>query len=168
MALAVLFFNERSIVGNKKSELSTTKAHLVAQEARAQPIKDAQAANLARLGFVRTVSATRVHWDVVLGDLGRTLPAGVSLSSLTASSPVPTAPAAVGVAPAAPATPVPTAAQSFVMAGSTSSHNRVALVLDRLALLPWLSNVVLQQTTRGGDNAVQFTIGATYVGGAGT
>jgi hypothetical protein len=58
--------------------------------------------------------------------------------------------------------------------GSASSQNRVALVLDRLAALPWLSNVTLQSSTRGSagqtgaKGADQFTVSANFnlTGGA--
>jgi len=44
----------------------------------------------------------------------------------------------------------------------------VALVLDRLALLPWLSNVTLQSSTRGdGVSPVQFSIQAGFTGTGG-
>ena len=158
VALALIFglfyFHERSVVSSKKSELATAQARLVAQSARAEPIKQAQAASQARLAFMQAVTANRVHWDSVLGDLGRVLPAGVSLNSLAASAPV-------GAAGATPS------AATVTIAGNTSSHDRVALILDRLALLPWLSNIGLQSTSRSG-NTIAFSIGATYVGGGGS
>jgi Tfp pilus assembly protein PilN len=160
IGLALLFglfyFHERSVVSNKKSELATAQARLVAQSARAEPIKQAQAASQARLSSIRSITADRVHWDAVMGDLGRVLPTGVTLTSLSASGPTPTA------APAAPA-----AASTFTIAGETSSHVRVATVLDRLAVLPWLSDITLQSSTRSGVSDT-FTIGATYVGGGGS
>ena len=47
IVFGLLYFNERSAVSDKKSELTTAQAHLVAQQARAKPIQDAQAANSA-------------------------------------------------------------------------------------------------------------------------
>lgn len=160
IALALVFglfyFHERSVVSNKKSDLATAQARLVAQSARAEPIKQAQAASQARLAILRTVTATRVHWDSVLGDLGRVLPAGVSLTSLSATTPLPIAGAAATAG-----------APSFNIVGQTSSHDRVALILDRLSLLPWLSNISLASTTRTG-NILAFTISGTYLGGGGS
>jgi Tfp pilus assembly protein PilN len=160
IGLALLFglfyFHERSLVSDKKNQLATAQARLVAQEARAEPIKQAQAESQARLVVMRTITATRVHWDSVLGDLGRVLPKGVSLTSLAASTATPSA-----------ATTVAAGGSSFTINGSTSSHTRIALVLDRLALLPWLSSIALQSTTRNGD-AIGFIIAATYSGGAGS
>jgi Tfp pilus assembly protein PilN len=155
LLFAGLYLRERSVVSDKKSELTTAQAHLVAQEARAKPIQDAQAENAARLGFMQSVAASRVQWDAVLGDLGRDLPTGVYLNSM-----------AIG-APSAASASSTTAASSFTIAGGASSHTRVALVLDRLALLPWLSGITLQSSTRAG-NAVTFSIVASYApaGGA--
>jgi Tfp pilus assembly protein PilN len=53
---------------------------------------------------------------------------------------------------------------AFVVTGRTSSQRSVARIIDRLSVLPWLSDVSLQQSTRGetgnGGLTVQFTIGA--------
>ncbi len=158
IGLALLFglfyFHERSLVSDKKSELATAQARLVAQSARAEPIKQAQAASQGRLAFMRTVTGTRVHWDSVLGDLGRVLPTGVALNSLSVSAPTPVA----GAAPSS---------STVSIAGNTNSHDRVALILDRLALLPWLSGIGLQSTSRSG-NSIAFSVGASYVGGGGS
>jgi Tfp pilus assembly protein PilN len=160
IGLALLFglfyFHERSVVSDKKSDLATAQARLVAQSARAEPIKQAQAESQARLTLIRAATATRVHWDSVMGDLGRVLPTGVALNSLSVAS---AAPVAGAVAPIA--------GSSFTVAGQTSSHVRVADVLDRLALLPWLTGITLQSSTRSG-NVDAFSINATYVAGAGS
>ena len=156
LLVGFLYFRERSVVSDKKSELTSAQAHLVAQQARAKPIQDAQAANTARLAFMRSITATRVHWDSVLGDLGRDLPTGVYLTSLSIAAPV-----------ATPGAAAPTSGSTnFTITGTTSSHDRVAVVLDQLAVLPWLSNITLQSSSRQG-NTTTFTIAATYTG-AGT
>jgi Tfp pilus assembly protein PilN len=154
LLLAGLFLHERSTVNTKKNQLATAQAHLVAQEARAAPIKDAQAQSAARLAMLRSVTATRVHWDSVLSDLGRVLPSGVHLNNMSVSSP---AAAVVGTVPTS----------SFTVGGTTGSHDRVALVLDRLTLLPWLSGVALQSSS-GTPGSITFTISAGYVGSAGS
>ena len=152
LIFGLFYFHERTLVSDKKSELATAQARLVAQSARAEPIKQAQAASQARLAFMHGVTATRVHWDAVLGDLGRVLPSGVYLTALSA---------------AAPASAAAASGSSFTATGGTSSHVRVALILDRLALLPWLSDVALQSTARTG-NTITFTITAKYVGEPGS
>jgi len=47
------------------------------------------------------------------------------------------------------------------VAGSATSQRGVALVLDRLALLPWLSGITLQTSAGANGSPVQFTIGAS-------
>ena len=149
VAFAGLYFNERSVVSDRKSQLATDQARLVAQEARAAPIKAAQAASAARLSMIRSITATRVHWDAVLADLGRVMPNGVHLSNLSLT------------------TIATTGASSVQIAGETDTHNRVALVMDRLSILPWLSGVTLASSARSG-NTVNFTLNATYVPEAGS
>jgi Tfp pilus assembly protein PilN len=145
LLMSGLYFKERSTVTDKKSQLNTAQAHLVAQEARAKPIQDAQAANAAKLAAFRAVTGTRVHWDSTMGDLARTIPTGVHLSSMSAGSGA--------------------AGSTFTIAGQANSHDRVALLLDRLAVLPWLSGITLGSSSRAG-NSVSFTITAGYNGSA--
>ena len=81
------------------------------------------------------------------------LPRGVFLQGLQASAPTPTV--------AATATTAPAGGTGFTVNGSADSQIRVAWVLDRLSLLPWLSDVTLQSSVRSDTGPVQFTIGAT-------
>jgi Tfp pilus assembly protein PilN len=155
LAIAALYVYERSVVNDRKATLSDAQARLAAVEATAAPLRAAESASTARATIIRTVSGSRVAWEGVLRDLSRVLPDQVSLQSLSSQSPTPASgvasPPAVGVAPT-----------SFTIAGTTTSHVRVGLVLDRLALLPWLSDVTLGSSSHGtaGD---QFTISANFV-----
>ena len=163
LAFAGLTVHQRGVVEDRRSSLHDVETRLVAAQARAAAVQAAQAASVARLAALRTIVSQRVAWETVLRDLARVLPGHVFLQSLAATSPTPTAAATTGAAPAAAATPgaVPT---GFTVTGSADSQVQVALALDRLALLPWLSNVTLQQSVRGGGDTntpVQFTIGAS-------
>jgi len=167
LALAGLTVHQRGVVGERQTELQDGQAQLVAAQAKAAEVQQAQAASVARFSALQTLVAQRLAWEDVLRDLARVLPEGVFLQSLSASSPTPVAAAAAGTpAPATAAAPgaVPT---SFTVNGSADSQKRVARVLDRLSLLPWLSDVTLQSSVRGGSDGepgttpVQFTIGAT-------
>jgi Tfp pilus assembly protein PilN len=102
----------------------------------------------------------RVAWDRVFRELSLVLPDDVWLATISAKAPVPSstaippAPAAAGAAPAA---------TQFTLDGFTYSHAAVARLLSRLAVVPDLVNVQLQQSTRtevGAANAVHFTIAA--------
>ncbi len=160
LAFTGLFVHQRGVVEDRRTALNDVETRLVAAQAQAQAVQAAQAASQARLAALRTVVSQRIVWEDVLRDLSRILPGNVFLDSLIASSPTLTA-LAPGSAPAPAPTPgaVPT---GFTVTGSADSQARVALVLDRLALLPWLSNVTLQSSVRGATNLpVQFTIGAS-------
>jgi len=171
IALGGLYAYERSVVGHKHNELVTTQAQLTAVQAKAAPFKAVQGQATARLGLAQTIVSNRIPWETVLSGLSRVLPSEVYLTSLQATTPTPAsslsaAPAAVGAAPAAPST------NGFTVGGVASSNVRVALVLDRLALMPWLSNVTLESSTRGGTTSKgggdTFSISATFnaAGGA--
>jgi Tfp pilus assembly protein PilN len=158
IAFTGLTVHQRGVVDDRRAELHDVETRLVAAEARAAEVKAAQAASQARLAAFQTVVAQRIIWEDVLRDLSRVLPRNVWLQTLTATSPTSTAgaAAAAGVAPGAGPT-------GFTVMGSADSQVRVADILDRLALLPWLTNVTLQSSVRGsGEKAtLQFTIGAT-------
>jgi Tfp pilus assembly protein PilN len=170
VAVGGLYFYERSIVNDRHATLTDAQARLAAVEATAAPLRAAEASSTARATVIRSVAGSRISWEGVLGDLARVLPDQVYLQSLVAQSPTPATAAAV----AAPATtdtatpPVAAAAAptSFTISGNTTSHVRVALVLDRLALLPWLSDITLGSSTHG-DTGDQFSITAAFAPAAG-
>jgi Tfp pilus assembly protein PilN len=164
LLVTALAIYQRDIVDGRRVELQNVETRLVAAEARAADVQAARAASNARLTAFQTVVAQRLAWENVLLDLSRVLPANVFLQSLDATSPTLTAGAATTAAAPAAAPPTGSAAApiGFTIAGSADSQVRVAQVLDRLALLPWLSDVTLQSSVRGGEgSSVQFTIGAT-------
>jgi Tfp pilus assembly protein PilN len=165
LAVGAAYFFERSVVHDRQGTLADTQARLAAVEATAAPLRSAEAASTSRAAVIRTVLSSRVNWENALADFARILPDQVTLQSLQAQSPVP----AAGVGAAAdPATGVAAAAPtSFTITGTTTSHVRVALVLDRLALIPWLSNVTLASSSHSGDGD-QFSISAAFAptGGA--
>jgi Tfp pilus assembly protein PilN len=170
--LASFYVYERSVVSSKQHALASQQAQLAAVQSRAQVVKDAETQVTAGMTVVNSIVSQRMVWDSALGDLARVLPSGVQLTSLQATAPV----AAVPVAPVAPTSsdtsattttasttpPAPVVpATTFTISGVAPSHVRVALILDRLALLPWLSNVSLQTTSRTPTGSVLFTVTAT-------
>lgn len=160
VAFTALVVHQRGVVDDRRSELHEVETRLVAAEARAAEVRAAQAASQARLSAFQSVVAQRIMWEDVLRDLSRVLPANVWLQSLTAASPTSTAGAAAAAATAVTPGAAPT---GFTIMGSADSQVRVADILDRLAVLPWLGNVTLQSSVRtGGETStLQFTIGAT-------
>jgi Tfp pilus assembly protein PilN len=173
IALGAAFMHERSVVSDRQDSLAQVQTQLAVAQAKAEPLKAAQSASETKLGAIRAVSAQRIPWENVLRDLARVLPDRVYLQSLQIQSQTPFGPPS---APGSTATAAPTTTAgtptAFTVTGAASSQNRVALVLDRLAALPWLSDVTLQSSTRqssvAGKGLDQFTISANFnaAGGA--
>ena len=136
-------------------------------DAKAAPLRAAQTAAAARMAAAGSASEKRVAWEALLSDVSRVLPKQVYLQSLSAQSPTPLAPGAAVAAPtAAPGTPTP-AASGFSATGVASSHVKVAVVLDRLASLPWLTNVTLVSSANGSTTGTSLSRGDTFTVTAG-
>ena len=116
--------------------------------------------------------------------IARVLPANIWLTQLNALSPTPTTAAPPPAAPttttssgsssssSSAATIVPAAPSAiFTITGYAYSHDDVAHLLARLALVPSLANVTLGSTssaTVGPKAVVQFTVNATMQAGPGS
>jgi Tfp pilus assembly protein PilN len=120
----------------------------------------------ARRNALADAIGKEVAWDRTLGDVARVLPATVWLSDMTVVSPTP-ADSLVPSTPApTPATGPSSGSTGFTINGYTYTMNDVALLLQRLQLLPTLSNVTLGSTsnsTIGLKKVVQFSITASMV-----
>jgi Tfp pilus assembly protein PilN len=164
--LVVLFLHERSVVHGKRSELATDQARLVAVQAQVDAVRAAQQSAAARFNAVNAIVGSRMNWDRTLNELARVLPADVVLTSLQANAPVTAAAAGASSVVATDTAAPPAAAPSILtISGSAPSYVRVGAVLDRLALLTWLSNVTLQSTSKspGGPAAFSLTAGVSEV-----
>ncbi len=158
---------ERSVVNDRQATLADVQAQVAVADAKAAPLRAAQAAAAARMAAAGSVSEKRVAWEALLADVSRVLPRQVYLQSLSAQSPTPLAPGAAAAAPTtAPGTPAP-AASGFSATGVASSHVRVAVVLDRLASLPWLTNVTLVSSANGSTTGTTLSRGDTFTVTAG-
>jgi len=149
--LGGLYIHERSIVNDRQETLTALEQKVAAAEVAAAKARAEQASVQAHLAAVVTVASQRMPWEKSLRELAQVLPDNASLTSLQVQAPS----AVVAGAP-------PGSASGFSVTGVTTSQRAVALVLDRLALLPWLTDVTLQTSARGGGEtgSVQFTIGA--------
>jgi Tfp pilus assembly protein PilN len=152
--LGLGYVHERSLVNDRRATLADVQTQVAAVDAKAAPLRAAQSAAAARTAVVATVSSSRVGWEKVLADLSRVLPSQVYLQSLSAQSPTPFA---TGISTPATTTGV----SGFSATGVASSHVRVALVLDRLAGLPWLSDVTLVSSTNGASGG-SLSAGDTF------
>lgn len=162
--MSAMFLSSSGKVKDKRAELAT-----LLDELQAIPTPDASkvktqsalaADKQARVTALSAALSRRVAWDRVFRELSLVLPDDVWLATISAKAPVPSSvaipppPAAPGAAPAA---------TQFTLDGYTYSHAAVARLLSRLAVVPDLVNVQLQQSTRtklGNANAVHFTIAA--------
>lgn len=121
----------------------------------------------ARRTALEAALSKEMAWDQTLGDVARVLPSSVWLTDLTAVSPTPADSTLVTATP----TPTPGAAPAsgttgFTINGYTLTMDDVALLLQRLQLLPSLANVTLSSTSQtmiGVKPVVQFSITAAIV-----
>lgn len=169
--LGGLYVRERSVVHDKQSKLADTQARIAAVQTKVDALKTAQADVSARLAAAQSITASRMNWDRALGEFARVIPTNSYLTNLTVAAPVPTAAASTTAATdttsatttttTTTSTPAPASTSTLTITGVAPGTAGIALVMDRLALLPWLSNVALQTAARQQDNGSDtFTIGA--------
>jgi Tfp pilus assembly protein PilN len=162
--LSAAFLSASGKVKDRQAELDSLQQVLHAiptpNAAKVQSQTALAADKQARVTALSAALSRRVSWDRVLRELSLVLPDDVWLATLTAKAPVPSS---SPVAPVAPAPGATVAATQFTLDGFTYSHAAVARLLSRLAVVPDLVNVQLQQSTLtklGTANAVHFIIAA--------
>lgn len=114
-----------------------------------------EGARQPRLAALTDALSKQQPWDITLDQVSRLLPDGVWLTSLSAQSPTP----ATTATTASSASPT-----SFSIQGYAPSHDAVAQVLSRLALLPSLTDVALASTLTSQidkTTVIQFSITAS-------
>lgn len=151
--LAAWFLSASAGVANNQNRRDAAQAQLSATPV--PPPTSAESSQLeqqksARIAALSSALAGRLAWDRVLRELSLVLPDDVWLTSLSAQAPS----ASAAGAPA-----------GFTINGRTYSHDGVARLLARLAVVPHLSNVQLQHsslaTSATGRKVVEFGINAT-------
>jgi Tfp pilus assembly protein PilN len=160
--LSAMFLSASGTVKDKQAELATLQDELHAiptPDASRVKTQTALAADKqARVSALSGALSRRVAWDRVFRELSLVLPNDVWLATISAKAPVPSSTAA---APAPAAAGATIAATGFTIDGYTYSHPAVARLLSRLAVVPDLVNVQLQQsmlTKVGNAQAVHFVI----------
>jgi Tfp pilus assembly protein PilN len=176
--LGGLFFREHQVISKKQKDLSDTKAQITTVQPQVDAIKAAQQEVSGRLALAQSLTSTRMNWDKALNDFARIIPTDSFLTSIQMTAPVLATAAVPSVAPTVPAStstdgtttedttapPTPTATpgiSTLSLAGTSSSTKGVARVMDRLALLPWLSNVTLASAARQDTGQNSFNMSAT-------
>jgi Tfp pilus assembly protein PilN len=164
-ALAFATISASGPLGDKREAIAEVEARLGLV---AQPMVGDQAENAVlaaeqekRSAALEAALATRVSWDRVLRRFSLVIPDDVWLTALSAtgSTGVPTE------------TGAPTTQTVFQIQGYTYSHQAVARLLARLAVVPDLENVQLQRSALApleGRQVVEFSIAAGIRGGAKT
>jgi Tfp pilus assembly protein PilN len=158
------FLSASGKVKSRESELATLKDELAAiptpDTSKVQTQNALATDKEARVAALGTALSRRVAWDRIFRELSLVLPEDVWLATLSAKAPVSSS---VTTAPAPPAPGASVAATQFTLDGYTYSHAAVARLLSRLAVVPDLVNVQLQQSTLtkvGTAQVVHFVIAA--------
>ena len=160
---SAMFLSASGQVKDRKSELSSLQLQLAAiptPDASKVRTQNALAADKqARVTALNAALTRRVAWDRVFRELSLVLPDDVWLSTLSAKAPMSSSVATATTT----TTGTAVAATEFTLDGYTYSHAAVARLLSRLAVVPDLVNVQLQQSTLtkvGTAQVVHFVIAA--------
>jgi hypothetical protein len=165
--LALLYGSARHEIAARASMASSLTAKTQqAQNAATQlaPYTSFLTLHQERVQAVTALAESRFDWAAAFLELGRVLPRGASISSLSGTVGSGTASGSsssssggsaksAGVASATPPGSVPT----FVLTGCTTSQIEVAVLLNRLRLIDGVTNVSLESSTKpsgaGGSGA---------------
>jgi Tfp pilus assembly protein PilN len=153
------FLMASSGVSDRQGELDGLRAELAAIPPPAPttaPQASLVAEKDARLALLGKALGARIAWDRVLREVSLVIPEDVWLETMNTNGPDPAAAApAPGQAP-------PTG--GFNITGYTYSHDGVARLLARLAVIPHLENVKLGSSvldSEGPRPTVKFAVSAT-------
>ncbi len=153
--LGFTYVQGHSKVSDRQDKLEALQQQVVQAQAAAARTVAQQGEDQARVAAFSTAAAGRMPWDDLLDDVSRVLPAGSWLSTLNMQ-------AGTALPPGTTATTT-TAPTSFTVSGIAFNQNIVAQVIQRLELVPALSDVTLQSSSRtviGDTKAYQFTMSA--------
>jgi Tfp pilus assembly protein PilN len=167
--LAAGFLHESANVAHKQTDLDAARSELALIPPPAPA--DSASSTLAgeqtqRVAALQTALNGRVAWDRVLREISLVLPNDVSLSGLSLQAPAPPVAPVVPVAGSVPAAPAPapsTSSTDMTMSGNALSHQGVARLLSRLALVPDFQNVTLGHSASvspGTHGPVEFSLTA--------
>jgi Tfp pilus assembly protein PilN len=168
-----LFSGAHGQVKSRQLELAQKQAELAAVPIPAQTQLQQQdslvADKQARVSALNLALSKRVAWDRVLREFALVLPDDVWLLNLSASAPVAasTAPTpgteSTSSTSSSSSTPALVGTLGFNIEGYTYSHEAVARLLTRLAVVPDLEQVQLltsEQAKLGSRSVIHFTIAA--------
>jgi Tfp pilus assembly protein PilN len=157
---------EKQALASSRAVLAVTPDHELSvqtQSFRQQVLTQREQRSLA----LASALGKRVSWDRVLRRFALVLPDDVWLNSVTAN--VPLDPASTAIATTT-STTLPAAATELTIVGYTYSQASVARLLERLSVVPDLTDVQLkssQSTTVSNQKVINFTIVANIRNGKG-
>jgi len=179
------YSTEQAKVAGKRAELAAVQAQLNRFTAKREGLlaqSDLVGLRATRQTALQDALSKSMAWEMMLQDLARVLPKGISLTNLSAQSPTPSAAratfsptsTATSSTTASSTTPIPPVATppptSFMIQGNAGTHDQIAQLLERLSLLPMLSSVTLTSTstlssnntpgTKAGPPQIQFSVSA--------
>ncbi len=161
LVVAVLaggFLMTSSTVSDRQSEVDALRAELAAiPPAPEAPVDSSglETQKNERVALLGKALGARIAWDRVLREVSLVIPEDVWLETMNTNGPDPAAVPAPGQAP-------PTG--GFSITGYTYSHDGVARLLARLAVIPHLENVKLGSSVldaEGPRPTVKFAVSAT-------
>ena len=161
--LAGLFLMTSSTVSDRQANVDALRAEQAAIPPAEQPTADTSGLENEKSQRVTVLSkalATRVAWDRIMRELSLVLPEDIWLESLTAAAADP------NFVPT-PGNTVPPQG-TFTITGYSYSHDGVARLLARLAVVPQLQRPSLGSSTLDTTKArsvVKFTISAALKSG---
>ncbi|HKA26688.1 MAG TPA: PilN domain-containing protein [Gaiellaceae bacterium] len=170
LAISVLLLSAHGKVKSRQLELAQKQAELAAIPVPAQSRLQQQDALVAdksaRVTALNAALSKRIAWDRVLREFALVLPDDVWLTSLSATAPssaTATAASATSSASSSSSSPSLGGQLGFSIDGYTYSHDAVARLLTRLAVVPDLQQVQLvssEQAEVGKRTVIHFKISA--------
>jgi Tfp pilus assembly protein PilN len=171
LMISVLLLSAHGKVKSRQLELAQKQAELAAIPVPAQSRLQQQDAlvadKAARVTALNSALSKRIAWDRVLREFALVLPDDVWLSSLSASAPSSATATATATTTSTTnstsSTPSLGGQLDFSIEGYTYSHDAVARLLTRLAVVPDLEQVQLitsDQTKLGNRTVIHFKISA--------
>jgi Tfp pilus assembly protein PilN len=158
----VLSFSASGTASERRAELASIEDAIALVPNAATPAVSQAVLVQERTDRVSALAAalsTRIPFDRLFRELSLVLPKDAWLTGITASAPVSAAP--TGAPPGGTPPAAVTTTQGVTIQGATYSHESVARVLARLAVIPSLENVRLTASARVEPQA-------DSTGGAGT
>jgi Tfp pilus assembly protein PilN len=169
LMISVLLLSAHGKVKSRQLELAQKQAELAAIPVPAQSRLQQQDALVAdksaRVAALNAALSKRIAWDRVLREFALVLPDDVWLLSLSATAPssATATPATSASSTSSSSTPALGGQLGFSIEGYTYSHDAVARLLTRLAIVPDLQQVQLvssEQAKLGNRTVIHFKISA--------